>query len=301
MFLLAQHRQTACFQQTGFFHALRPFETWWTQDRGFTSPNGKEPVYAVKTKIFEREDFLRLLRPAGEHLFERLASRNPECRVVVDQTPENSEFLDLVLGLFPDAWFLHVIRDPRACYASMRQAAQTWGRGFPGTPLGVARRWKDIVPPALGLRRLGERYCEVTYEELSRNGPETLARIHRWLDLPTDPASCAAAFEACRIQELRSNVKMPANFFRTGTTDGWRGEITRSELRVLEYLLGKEMEELGYPRLLPVPRRKPFELRWSELTARFYGRVRGAGRVLRGPRRAVQRWKSHLEVLREEE
>jgi len=303
MFSLAQHPEVVCFQQTGFFHALRPFESWWTQDHGFTSgANGKNPVYEVQgsSKVLSRENFFRFLRPLGEHLFQRLASQNEHCRVVVEQTPENSEFLDLVLGLFPDAYFLHVIRDPRAAYSSMRQASQTWGLGFPSTPLAVSKRWKDIVLPALELRRLQDRYLEITYEDFSRDGPAVLARIHRWIGLETQPEACQAALEACRIDHLRSKTKMPPNFYRKGSPDGWREEISRSELRVLEYLLGTEMEKLGYPRMLPHSDRKPWELRWGEFTARTYGRLRGVGRIFKGPRRMLQRWRSHLEILRTE-
>ena len=289
MWLLAQHPRVAAFQQSGFFHALKPIADWWETDHLFSRRQEAASDGAVykmfgSTSVLDPKDFYSLCRTLAQHAFHQIATGTPGAKMVVEQTPENSEFKDLVLGIFPDAHFIHVIRDPRAAYCSIRSANMTWNRQFPEHPYTLAKRWKEIVRSALQIKSQTERYIEVRYEDLSRDPVSELQRIHASLGLESDRAACERAVEACRIDKLRSNTKMPKGFYRKGSVDGWRGEIPRRDLHILEYLLGEDMEKLGYAREHPDSRRRPFHLLPLGSAARIRSRLRRMGAKSRWPR-----------------
>lgn len=295
MWLLAQHPSVVVLQQSGLFHALQPLEEWWRQDhRVSRAPTAEERgegrAYGMGStaELLAPADLHRTLRPLVDHVFERSAAGRPGTSAVVEQTPENLEFAELVRGVMPEAFFLHVVRDPRAACCSMRSAAYAWA-DFPVSTTQIANRWRDYASRARRLREVaGERYHEVRYEDLEANGPRELERIHRWLGLDTSPGACAAAVEACGIERLRKSTRMPSGFYRRGTSQAWRDEITRAQLRVFEHVARDEMERWGYAPLLP-PDGKPWRVRAYDRLARLVVRFdQGRGR-LRRPRRALQR------------
>jgi hypothetical protein len=272
MWLLAQHPEVVALQQSGMFLPLKRLEEWWAHDHRFTHRAGRAQdsgTYATagSTTVITPHDFHQQARAMMSVVYERLAARTPGARFVVDQTPEHMEFAPLIRAVFPDAWFLHIVRDPRAVYSSMRQALHSWAdpSGFPHTPIHIAHGWNRFVQLGRQIGTTCERYLEVRYEDLTARGEQELGRIHAWLGLESDPASRRAALAACEIDKLRSNTSMPKGFFRRGTADGWEGELSRSELRTIEYLTRDEMDKHGYATRHPRAAVKPLRVALYEL------------------------------------
>ncbi len=51
-----------------------------------------------------------------------------------------------------------------------------------------------------------------------------------------------------------SSLKRNPRFFRKGTVDGWKDDLSPNEVRTVEYIAQDLMQALGYQRSLPVPR-----------------------------------------------
>ncbi len=87
-------------------------------------------------------------------------------------------------ALFPDALFLHLIRDGRDVTAS-RMRIKTWRQC---SVILLAHHWCWMVT---GLRRagqtLGERYKEIRYEDLVRSPEETLRNVCAWIGEAYEP------------------------------------------------------------------------------------------------------------------
>jgi hypothetical protein len=102
----------------------------------------------------------------------------------------------------------------------------------------------------------GQQYREVRYESMKADPVGELQGILEWLDLKADRAACEDAVAACDFRELQKtrdsgalplpSTESPQGFFRRGQAGGWRSELTRSDLRVIEHICGPLMEELGY-------------------------------------------------------
>jgi Sulfotransferase family len=140
-----------------------------------------------------------------EGLFAAYAEREEKPRWG-DKTPENVNHIEFLSRLYPDAVFVHVIRDGREVAASLAE------RGWTTSWLaGKAYWWRDCVTAG---RRAGEqlgprRYCEVRLEDIVADPEGELRRI------------CAAIGESYTPRML----EYPR---RIGEMDSWPTDRRRS-------------------------------------------------------------------------
>ena len=285
MRLLAQHPSVATCFHSGFFHALQPLRDWWEDKAGFgkrvfpasgngspdSTPEAQDSSTVNLSSILLLDDFYDYSRPLASYVFNQIAGCGSGTQVVVEKTAENLEFLSWILKIFPEAFVLHVIRDPRSVFASTRKAVHSWAGAkiLPTSPVEAARSWCWFVESGKQIMQTTSRYKEVRYEALHSEGPKKLQEIYSWLDLAIDPFLVEQAFHACSIEKLRNDETLPApqGFFRKGLTEGWREELSASEIRVIEYIAGDHMQVMGYDRSLVPSTRKPLRFWLYEMFA----------------------------------
>lgn len=293
MQLLAQHPAVVACQQSHFFLALKHFEDWWQRDdkygqRIITRSSDIKEDEAVEAgdnsgiplrTIISSEDFYNHWRVFATNMFDKMASYAYGSQVVVEQTPEHLELSELILKIFPDAYFLHVIRDPRSVHCSRRHAISSWATqaNWSKSPIDTAKGWCSYIVKGKQIGHVTNRYKEIRYEALLEDGSTHLEQIFSWLNLPSDPPFCKKALANCTIEKSRKSLVMPPGFFRKGAVEGWREEMSSSELRTFEYIARDLMEPLGYKPTLKLLRHKPFRLKFREGTAKILKFV------LRGP------------------
>lgn len=274
--LLNQHSEVATSQETHLFHNyLGPLDQAY---RGALETRAERGVGLHN--VLSPEEFYGLCRSLALRALEGIAAGRPDARVVVEKSPEHGRYGELILRLIPDAHFIHLIRDPRDVVASLQSAGRGWGRTWASSlPAGSARRWADSVRRAREIASRTPRYRELRYEDLLEKGPERLGELFAWLGLRAEPELCERAVRTCSIENLRSASpeidspwsleQEPPGFYRKGRAGGWRTDLTRSELRVVEHLAGDLMAELGYARELPPSRHKPLTLAGREVLGRL--------------------------------
>ncbi len=105
-----------------------------------------------------------------------------------DKTTENITRIDYLFRLFPDAQFIHVIRDPRDTLCSMKQQAATEKpRWVKFTAEVTAPEWVACIVAGLPWREQPERYLEVRYEQLARHPEAEMRRVLAFLGEPWCP------------------------------------------------------------------------------------------------------------------
>jgi len=167
-----------------------------------------------------------------------------------DKTPRYIENLPLLARLWPDAKFVHLVRDGRE--VALSYADVPFG---PNTVAKAAALWRERV--ALGVkegRPLGpERYVELRYERLLENPREEVEGLCAFLDLDFDPAMLDYS-EHARSEVLdRARLYNP-NVTRSITkTRSWDEQMPRSQVEVFEAIAGDTLSELGYERLFTAP------------------------------------------------
>lgn len=262
--LLFQHPAVTSSQETHLFNRyLCHLEASWKRELKMAGPR-KVGLSATLSQV----EFDDLMRDCAQAVLSKIASTKPNAEVVVEKTPDHINEWELILRLFPDAYFLHVIRDPRSVVCSLRSFGRAPGSAWAPTNLAdAARFWRARVQNGRRIAQATERYKEVFYEKLLTAGPDTLHDVFTWLGLKADRTMCEGAIAACAIDNLRRGSPQvatpwplreePSQFYRHGKAEGWADELSRTELRMVEYITGDFMDELRYPRATPPTPRKP--------------------------------------------
>ena len=164
-----------------------------------------------------------------------------------DKTPMYMQNLRLLEKLFPDALFVHLIRDGRDAALSFLElpaglVTKTWMH--PRTPAEFACQWRTEVAAARRLgQRIGSRYLEVRYEELVGDVEGVLRRICDFARLGYEPA----------MADYAGNVDVSAKphqqRLREPPTKGvrdWHQQMSRADVAAFEHVAGDLLRKLGY-------------------------------------------------------
>lgn len=160
-------------------------------------------------------------------------------RTIVDSSPWNLRVADRLRAAFPDARFVHVVRDGRAVYSSVR--GLEWG---PSTPIRGAQWWMASI--AAGLAAEGALGApRVRYEELVADPSAAVGSLARQLDLPLSgpPDGDDAPVRGYTADQHRLLTE-PADPSRS---DAWRRELPCGEAEVFEAEAAAVLRALGYP------------------------------------------------------
>lgn len=281
MWLLTQHPEVVVSLHGGFFHSLAPLYNWTNSPGSFgkfiipssnveTTQSGNDNnLYIDWPTAFSREHFNQIVHHLTCEYFNTIAQYGDNPKVVVENTPENLEFLPWIIDAVPEAFVLYIIRDPRSVWLSVYRSLQSWMEphtkgSFPRTLVQNMILWRKYMDLSWEIQKSTGNYAEIKFEDLKTNGPNELQRIFNWLDLPNDKKLCEQAFANTTIQKLKQKMPSPTGFFNKGLKDGWKKKLSNSEIRQIEYLVGSWMDELNYERQLPVQAHKPWQLWVSE-------------------------------------
>jgi Sulfotransferase family len=245
--LLSRSPAIATTPETQLFsHYMRSMVAQWNDDRMTGRPIGL-------TTLLGDEEFRGLLRSTSAFVFAKIAQSKSSATVVLEKTPDHVHCSREILELWPDAHFIHIIRDPRSVAASLRAASRSWASDWASA--GAWRnceRWIADVSTGRQIRSATPNYHEVTYEELSVGGPDVVMRLFAGLGIPSSLDECKRYIDECNIENLK-RLAVPEGFFRSGRTDSWQVELSAWEIALVEHVAGPLMSELGFK---PVNRSK---------------------------------------------
>lgn len=255
--LLSRSPSVVTAQETHLFNLfLRPMVDKWNRDRRTGEPVGL-------TKVLSDEEFHALLRGASGFVFAKIARGKPAATVVLEKTPNHVSCWREILDIWPEAHFVHIIRDPRSVVASLRVASKTWASQWASSRVTAnCGRWIADVTNGREIRSATQNYQEVLYQELFSNGPEAVMRILGRLGVAASLDDCQRYVDECNIENLKAGrlnnapfdvARMGKESFRIGTNDSWRRELSPWEIALVERLAGPLMSELGFK---PVNRSK---------------------------------------------
>jgi LPS sulfotransferase NodH len=165
-----------------------------------------------------------------------------------DKTPMYMRHLGLLERLFPDAQYVHLIRDGRDAALSFLEMPEgtftrTWAH--PTTPAQFACMWRKEVRDArsLGPRAGPARYHEVRYEELVADPAGAVRGICAFAGLPYEPSMLDYP------SAVDVSAKPHQQRLRTPPTTGvrsWREDLADEDVARFEAVAGDLLAELGY-------------------------------------------------------
>ncbi len=174
-----------------------------------------------------------------------------------DKTPMYMRHLGLIDGLFPDAQYVHLIRDGRdaaLAFLDMPEGVVTRTWAHPRSPAGFACEWTTEVARARALgRRVGpSRYLEIRYEDLVADTEAVVRSACTFAGLPFDSAMLeyAGAVDVSAKPHHQRLLQPPTR----GVRD-WRSQMSQEDALAFEAIAGDVLAELGYELLDPASSR----------------------------------------------
>ena len=199
----------------------------------FEHPNGMSHL----STWVSRDELLAAARSFCDRVFEtQRAATRPEARLVLEKTPNHRLQSALQAQLYPDATFVHIVRDGRDATASQRELWGATDEEFADANRAAAA-WatsvRDVRAHCGGLA-----YLELRYEDIVRDTAGCLATIFDHLGLAHDAALCDAAAQFGRAP-VHTSPQSPHVGIRKHAGD------TAAE-RAVAIAAGDLLVELGY-------------------------------------------------------
>lgn len=165
-----------------------------------------------------------------------------------DKTPLYMQYLPLLERTFPDALFVHLVRDGRdvaLSFLSVPRGIMTEGWGHPTDAAGFARLWRTEVTAARALgRRVGSgRYLELRYEDLVREPADELRRICAFAGIEYEQGMLEYVG---RSESARKPHQQRLNQPPTQGVRDWRSELAPADEAAFEGTAGDLLAALGY-------------------------------------------------------
>lgn len=165
-----------------------------------------------------------------------------------DKTPMYMRHLGLIERLFPDAQYVHLIRDGRdaaLAFLDMPEGVVTKTWAHPTSAAGFACEWRVEVERARALgQRLGSsRYLEVRYEDLVTSASAVVERVCEFAGIPFEPAMLeyTGAVDVSEKPHLQRLLQPP-----TGGVRDWRSQMSAEDELAFEAIAGDLLGDLGY-------------------------------------------------------
>jgi hypothetical protein len=157
-------------------------------------------------------------------------------RVWGDKTPFHLVHLPMLKKLFPEARFIHIIRDVRDHCLSARKA---WHKNY----YRSAQRWTDYISKCRqDARQIPTRgYLEVQYEQLIDSPAETMEKVCAFIGV---------SYEERMIKLIRPTENMGSARGQVGILNKnygkWKGRLSVKQIDKIEKICGPLLAELGY-------------------------------------------------------
>jgi hypothetical protein len=152
--------------------------------------------------------------------------------------------MGLILRLFPDAQVIHLVRDGRACVASLKNV-HWWETG----PLGAMTSWTmaDAELRRLGRRLPRDSYHRLRYEDLLAEPRRELGRLCAFLGEEFDEAMLDHTRAADDIVPTRKKWHdRTRGALDPDRIEAWRQDLDRAEIGLFETVARRALRRNGY-------------------------------------------------------
>ncbi|MFY9341884.1 MAG: sulfotransferase [Planctomycetota bacterium] len=244
--LLGSHPQIRMVNELGWVPFLRrtcllastPAGRWIDDGEGFRTPGILTERHA--------ESFARSwqagVRPFVDDLYRRIAGDGAGSAFFGDKLVSVAD-LAFALEQFPEAAFVHLVRDPRDAIASAYAFASKQPMPWDGASFDVRVGFMERFLREAGARLQGREHFVVRYEDLVADVPGRLRAMLAFLGLDLTPE--VDAFRRGAAAEL---------FARHGTSDTaaasigrWRRDLTAPQQALANTVLREQLQRFGYP------------------------------------------------------
>lgn len=167
----------------------------------------------------------------------------------VEKSPNHLLFMRELARAFPDARFVHAVRDGRDVALSQRRLRLDSAPSE--SPLvqliWAAKHWEMMVKRGRRHgRSLGDRYMEVRYEDLVTNPGEVLPALGRFVDIELSVDEVRRS-DVGALSTANSAFGEDLSGISQAPVGRWVDQLSEQEQRVINWAIGGTLAEFGYP------------------------------------------------------
>jgi hypothetical protein len=220
-------------------------------------------IAAILTTIFAKYRLVKEWQgdpPAAEAFLQAMPARTPAAFLDTlyrtyarqygavrwgDKTPIYTSYVDLIHQIFPQAQFVHIIRDGRDVALSM---FDKWGHEIHIDIYFAARNWVRRIrqAQAAGTRLGPDLYYEMRYEDLVQDPEAHLRPLCEFLGEPYLPEMANPHHlgrERIEPDSFHAAIRQPPSTARIGR---WQQEMLEPDRRLFQRIAGPLLDALGY-------------------------------------------------------
>jgi hypothetical protein len=165
-------------------------------------------------------------------------------QVVGEKTPNHVLYLSTLHDWFPDARFIHLVRDPRAVINSWQSVPWSSGRAWRDAEI-----WVEYVSAGRAAKPLfGAALLVLHFEDLVQSPDEEVHRVCNHLTIDVDPAMLTFHDRTPRAVNVerepwKANATQPID---PATAGRWRTTLSPRHWTEVEAVAADEMRHWGY-------------------------------------------------------
>jgi len=164
-------------------------------------------------------------------------------RIWGDKTPKNTFELDMLMRIFPQAKFVHLLRD------GVDVAASFVSRGLMSDTLSAAKHWQTSVLISRELMQQYPKQCiEVRYETLVASPAPELKKLCAFLEVPFH----ADMVESLQYTQQMGDLNAYAHYEKvlepvsTSNIGLGRANLSEQDKQILQQHIGTTLVQMGY-------------------------------------------------------
>jgi len=193
--------------------------------------------------------------------------------IIGDKTPKNAVKLNIISEMFPDAKYIHIIRDYRDQLYSMLQV-----NFLDSIVPEILYQWKYSARMAVRYKKQHpDKMISIRYEDLVNNPAKGFSELCAFLGLSFHE-SCLNYYEKeneikAQINNEKFNSVQPRLFnpIDNSRVNSWKGNLSDPVLQMADLITGKTGEYFSYPRIIQKRKLRLYIMVFLRLSViRFY-------------------------------
>ncbi len=185
-------------------------------------------------------------------------SAGKAARAIGEKSPDNSLYFSAFSTFFPEAKFIHIVRDGRDAAVSgwfhNLRIARDWTIKSYGSLGSYAKEYADLwITDLANVQRFIDqhpgRVYQIRYSDLYANTEEALGKLFAFLGVETSQALLTQCREAASFERLsgrKPGQEDRSSLFRKGVPGDWHSHLSGAEHEAFLQVAGVWLHRFGF-------------------------------------------------------
>jgi hypothetical protein len=167
-----------------------------------------------------------------------------DIKLIVDKNPYYAQLIPFIKEIFPEAKFIHLIRDPRAVVYSTKKAFNNQNL------LAIANSWVRINR-LIELEKLDSNFITIKYEDLVNNPEISMERLCDFLEIQYNKDMLQAYSTISKNMSTQKYLNLEhhrniAKKINPEISKSWEKELKVNDIKLINYITAETAKKYNY-------------------------------------------------------